>query len=80
MPNEDSAQWLEIIARSLAFLALHQSGHHAKELSTQGQFLERLGLPRREAAELLGTTPASLTELYRQARQKKGGAHGRKKE
>ena len=71
--------WQAVVARSAAFLALHSSGLREKDLATQGQFLERLGLSRRDAAELLGTTPASLTELMRQARKKKGGGGGRSK-
>lgn len=78
--SEDGQDWQAVIARSLAFLALHQAGLREKDLATQGRFLESLGLSRREAAGLLGTSPASLTELLRQARQKaKGGSRGKAK-
>src|SRR5437773_2259316 len=63
--DESGPDWHAVIARSAAFLALHGSGLREKDLATQGQFLERLGLTRRDAADLLGTTPASLTELLR---------------
>jgi hypothetical protein len=76
--NDDRPDWQAVIARSVAFLALHGSGLREKDLATQGQFLERLGLSRRDAAELLGTTPASLTELIGRSRRK-GAGRGRKK-
>ena len=34
----------------------------------QAKLLEGLGLTRKEAAALLGTTPSSITELYRRRR------------
>jgi hypothetical protein len=77
--NDEERDWQAVVARSAAFLALHGSGLREKDLATQGQFLERLGLPRREAAELLGTTAASLTELVSRAKRKKGAPRGRTK-
>ena len=77
--KEEGPDWQAVVARSVAFLSLHSSGLREKDLATQGQFLERLGLPRRDAAELLGTTHASLTELLRLARKKKGASRGRSK-
>lgn len=74
--EEEGPDWQAVVARSVAFLCLHSAGLREKDLATQGQFLERLGLTRREAAELLGTTHASLTELLRLARKKKGGKRG----
>lgn len=76
----DDQNWQSVGARALAYLALHQAGLREKDLATQGQFLETLGLSRREAASLLGTTPASLTELTRRTRNKrKGGSSGKAK-
>jgi hypothetical protein len=73
MADSDPEQnWMIVVGRSLAFLALNSAGLREKDLATQGRFLETVGLPRREAAALLGTTPASLTELLRQARARKG--------
>ena len=34
----------------------------------QAKLLEGLGLTRKEAAAMLGTTPSSITELYRGGR------------
>lgn len=80
MANNDPGQnWQAVIARSLAFLALHNSGLREKDLTTQGIFLEQLGLPRQDIAELLGTTPASLAVLFGRAKTKTGGSRGREK-
>jgi transposase len=79
-PESDEAnQWLSVIGRSLAFLCLTQADLRDKELATQGKFLETLGLSRKEAAALLGTSYASLTELIRQASKRKGGKRARAK-
>lgn len=76
---DDTNEWLPVIGRSLAFLCLAQADLRDKDLATQGQFLESLGLSRKEAAALLGTSYASLTELIRLASKKKGGKRGRAK-
>ena len=72
-------EWLAVIGRSLAFLCLAQADLRDKDLATQGQFLESLGLSRKEASALLGTSYASLTELLRVASKRKGGKRGRAK-
>jgi hypothetical protein len=77
--NIDTNEWLSVIGRSLAFLCLAEADLRDKDLATQGRFLESLGLSRGEAAALLGTTRASLTELIRQASKRKGGKRARKK-
>lgn len=80
MPDEKLPEdWTAIIGRSLAYLALDASGLGEKDLATRGQFLENLGLSRREAASVVGTTAASLTELYSRARARKGKRGGKKK-
>jgi C4-dicarboxylate transporter len=80
MPDDKLTEnWTAVIGRSLAYLALDASGLGEKDLATRGQFLENLGLSRREAASVVGTTAASLTELYRQARARKGKKSGKKK-
>jgi len=78
--NEESAKWLAVIGRSLAFLSLGQADLRDKSLATQTVFLESLGLPRKECANLLGTTPQSLTELLRLERKKKKGNRNGKKQ
>jgi len=78
MPNGGDAgrDWQAVIGRALAFICLAQADLRDEGLAEQGQFLEGLGLSRKEAASLLGTTANSLTELLRQSRKKKGGKSG----
>lgn len=77
MDNEEEAQWLAVIAKSLAVLALHRSELGNSELILKGEFLEGLGLPRREVAQMLGTTADSLRVMS--ARKKKGTKRGKGK-
>jgi hypothetical protein len=76
-----SEESLSVIARALAFLCLSSADLRDKGLVPQGRLLEALGLSRKEAAELLNTSEASLRELLnRDARKsKKGAADGIKK-
>jgi hypothetical protein len=68
--------WQAVIGRALAFLCLTQADLRDKGLAEQTLFLEGLGLTRKEAAAMLGSTADSLTELIRQSKLKKGGARG----
>ncbi len=77
--DENNNDWLAVIGRSLAFLCLAQAELRDKDLATQGRFLESLGISRKEAAALLGTSYASLAELFRLASKKKGGKRGNAK-
>lgn len=80
MPDDKVTEdWTAVIGRSLAYLALDAAGLAERDLATRGQFLENLGLSRREAASLVGTSVASLTELYSRARARKGKKSGKKK-
>lgn len=78
MANDlDSADWLAVIGRALAFLCLGQADLRDKKISEQARFLEGLGIPRKDVASMLGTTSASVTELLRLA--KKGRTRGKKR-
>jgi hypothetical protein len=74
--------WLAVIARSLAFLCLHQvEGKDPKKYDTvlkRVSFLESLGLSREDAALAVGSSKASVDELYRR-KEKGGGSGGGKK-
>jgi len=74
MTNDGSAnsKWLPVIGRALAYLCMKSESAEHNSLQQRAQFLEGLGLSRADAASMLNTTPASLTELHRQARQKRG--------
>jgi hypothetical protein len=76
--NEDEMNWSAVIARCLAYLCLKNSRFEDKPLLEQAQFLEKLGLPLEDQAGVIGSTPASLKELSRQAKAKKKPARPRK--
>jgi transcriptional regulator len=75
LSHQDSTTqvWLPIIGRALAFLCLHSTKKTDQTIAEQALFLENLGLERKDVAAMLGTSPASIAELLRQARNKKGG-------
>jgi hypothetical protein len=77
--NEVSNAWFAVIGRSLAFLCLAQADLRDKDLATQGRFLETLGLSRKEAAALLGTSYGSLNTMLSRTAKTKGGKRGRAK-
>lgn len=75
MKSEDvEVNWSAITARCLAYLCLKNSHHANKSVLEQADFLEKLGLPLEDRAGVVGSTAASLRELSRQARAKKGKA------
>ena len=67
-----------IIGRSLAFLCLQSTSAKEGTLLQKAQFLNGLGLEFDDAAEMLGTSAASLKELARVARKGKGAKRGKK--
>jgi hypothetical protein len=76
--DEAQAQWLAVIGRCLAYLCLKNSNFANSGVGEQAQFLEKLGLQVDDQAGVIGSTPASLRELARQAKNKKKGAKGGK--
>ena len=72
MADEDQ-NWLEVIGRSLAFLCLQQSDKKDGSLTEQAEFLGNLGLSRRDAALLLGSSEQSLRVLAGRAAKSRGG-------
>lgn len=70
--DEDELNWSAVTARCLAYLCLKNSRHADKSILEQAEFLEKLGLPLEDRAGVVGSTPASLKELSRQAKAKKG--------
>ena len=67
-----------VIGRSLAFLCLQSTSAKEGTMLQKAQFLRGLGLTFQDAAEMLGSTEASLNELARQARKPKGAKRGGK--
>lgn len=80
--QQEEADWAPVVGRALAFLCLHYAEMRSKKLLAQEAFLARFGLPRSEAAKVLGTSESSLRELERQESQPKAApkARGRKRQ
>lgn len=78
--SEDA--WLSVIGRSLAYLCLEQAKKlEPKKFDTvrkKVDFLLDMGLPKDDAAYVAGSSPASVAELTRLQRAKKGGTRGKK--
>ena len=70
--SDEEVNWSAVTARCLAYLCLKNSRYADKSLLEQAQFLEKLGLPLEDRAGVVGSTVASLRELYRLAKVKKG--------
>ena len=62
--------WLPVIGRALAYLCLHNVGIDKKTIADKATFLEGLGLDRKDIADMLGTSHASVSELLRVAKNK----------
>lgn len=62
--------WLPVIGRALAYLCLHNVGTDKETIADKAMFLEGLGLDRKDIADMLGTSHASVTELLRVAKNK----------
>ena len=71
MATNDEENWPAVTARCLAYLCLKTSPVAQGSILDQAKFLERLGLPLEDRAGVVGSTPASLRELARQARSRK---------
>ena len=80
MPNNDEngPDWQAVTGRCLAFLCLHVSEMKDETIPRKAKFLMGLGLAKPDAAGILNTTPASLNELFRLERNKKGGKRAAK--
>ena len=76
---EQQTDWPAVIGRALAQFSLDAGPVRDKKLADKARFLEALGLPRTDVAAMLGTTNASITELLRQAKNKKGGRKSARK-
>ena len=83
MALEHEDRWLAVIGKSLAYLCLKQAekegGVKLSGLLAKVKFLKGLGLSQAEAAEAVGSSAASISELMRQAKQKavrKGTGNG----
>lgn len=68
------ATWLPVIGRTLAYLCMKEAERTKKfdGILERVDFLEALGLPLQDAASAAGSTKASVDELRRRQRNRKG--------
>jgi hypothetical protein len=78
-PGSEWERVAVIIGRSLAFLCLQSTSVKEGTLLQKADFLGGLGLKYADAAQMLGTSEASLKELARQAKKPKGGDRGKRR-
>jgi hypothetical protein len=76
MAARDDIDWMPVIAKSLAHLCLTRAEMRDESMLTQARFLEGLGLPRREVAQMLGTTVDSLGAQKRNERKRRKVSRG----
>lgn len=67
----DEFDWQPFIGRSLGYLCLHLADMRTKSVLEQAEFLMGLGLPRRDAAMIVGSTDGSLRVLLARNKAKK---------
>ena len=65
----DRFDWGPFTGRALAYTCLHLADLGDKPLVERADFLMRLGLPRREAAVVLGSTDDSLRVMQARAQK-----------
>jgi hypothetical protein len=77
--NLEESRWFSIIGKSLAYVCLHLADLKDEGLAEQGNFLKRLGLSRRDTADLLNTTAEALRVTEHRSKAKKGARRAKKK-
>ena len=75
--DDEDTQWLAVIGRSLAFLAIHAAELRGKEMGDQAVLLNTLGLNNDEIAKLVGSTAESVRVTLGSKRKTK--SKGRKR-
>jgi hypothetical protein len=70
----NETDWVAVSARAQAYQAIHLAGLSDKSITEKAKFLMVLGLPRSEAASLLGTSDDSLRHLLRPSKDSNGKA------
>lgn len=68
--------WQPFIGRTLGYLCLHLADMRSRGVLDQAEFLMNLGLPRREAAVVVGSTDESLRVLARNKAKKNADRKG----
>jgi hypothetical protein len=68
--SSDEFDWQPFIGRTLGYLCLHLADMRSRGVLEQAEFLMAFGLPRREAATVIGSTDESLRVLMAQKTKK----------
>jgi hypothetical protein len=80
--QENDAAWLKVIGKALAYLCVqHVAQNDPKrvpDVPAKVKFLEEIGVPTNDAAQLLGTTANSVKTNLRQREKNKEAARGKK--
>jgi hypothetical protein len=69
--------WIAVIGKALAYLCLKQALGNAT-IVEKAVFLEGLGIPRDDAAEMLGTSAKSIADMLRAKKKARGNAKAKK--
>jgi hypothetical protein len=77
--DKQGYDWSAVIARCLAYLCLKNSKFADAQLLEQAAFLERLGLPAGDRADVLGSSRDSLRVLGNKAKKKGAKKNGKGK-
>jgi hypothetical protein len=82
VPQETDQLWLRVVGKSLAYLCMqHVAKNEPKrvpDVVAKVRFLEGLGIPMADAAQLLGTTTNSVKTNLRQREKTNGTPSGQK--
>jgi hypothetical protein len=68
--SNDESPWPAVTARALAYQALHLAGLENESIVKRATFLMTLGVPRADAAAMLGSNDESLRVQLTQAKKK----------
>lgn len=71
-PVDDEFDWQPFIGRALAYLCLDAADMGSNTTLQRAEFLMNLGLPRKEAALIVGSSDESLRVLARQKAKREG--------
>lgn len=69
--RDSESVWLPIIGKALCYMCMHAAQIENKTVLQKVKFLENLGLSRAQAAQVAGSSAASVSELRRRANKRK---------
>jgi CRP-like cAMP-binding protein len=73
-----ASEWLPVVGRALAVLALHAQELTEASIGRKAAFLDVMGLAREEIARVLGTTPETVRVELSQLRRKSASSKSKK--